>query len=131
LRAGLRFRYLGERPAFDQASPEYQQFTARTIMGRPNPDYDPRRVIAQGYFILDAYVAYRWRFLEAAITIQNLLNSTWREAQLGNRSCTFNETFASANPNCSATSNLRAGVVDVHFTPGIPFNPQFTLKAFF
>jgi outer membrane receptor protein involved in Fe transport len=157
LRGGLRFRYLGPRPVFDEASPEYQYFTARRLRdGRPNPDYDPSRVTAQGWFVVDAYAAWRWRFLELALTIQNLLNTTWREAQLGNRSCTHDEVYNPANPNYAGSGNrlsdgtyvnrcgigyavdraaggmsTRSGVVDVHFTPGVPFNPQLTLKLFF
>jgi len=157
VRAGLRFRYLGERPAFDETSPEYQYFTSKTLPnGQPNPDYDPSRVIAQGYFILDAYISYRWRFLEFSAAVQNLLNSTWREAQFGNRSCTFDEVYNPANPNYSGSGNklsdgtyanrcgigyavdpraggmnTRSGVVDVHYTPGVPFNLQLTLKAYF
>ena len=88
VRAGLRVRYLGERPAFDETSPEYLYFTSKTRSGKPNPDYDPSRVTAQGYTILDAYVSYRWRFLEASLAVQNLLDAGWREAQFGNRSCT-------------------------------------------
>ncbi len=157
VRAGLRFRFLGERPAYDETSPEYQYFTARTLPdGRPNPDYDPGRVTAQGYFILDAYVAYRWRFLELAATAQNLLNSQWREAQFGNRSCTRDEVYNPQNPSYAGSgnqladgtyvnrcglgyaadpraggANTRSGVVDLHYTPGVPLNLQFTLKAFF
>jgi TonB family protein len=154
IRGGLRFRYLGARPAFDETSPEYQYFTSKTLPdGRPNPDYDPSRVIAQGYFILDMYGAYRWRFLEASFAIQNLLNSTWREAQFGNRSCTRDEVYNPANKNYAGSGNMlsdgtyvdrcglayanvngqnqRSGVVDVHFTPGVPFNLQLTLKAYF
>ncbi len=149
VRAGLRFRYLGDRPAFDETSPEYHYFTSKTLSnGQPNPDYDPSRVTAQGYFILDAYVSYRWRFLEASLSVQNLLNSTWREAQFGNHSCTKDETYNPANPSYSGSGNMlsdgsyvnrcgivygaqRSGVTDVHFTPGVPINLQLTLKAYF
>jgi hypothetical protein len=150
IRAGLMFRYLGERPAFDTTSAEYEYYTSKNWNGAPNPDYNPARVTAQGYFILDAYVAYRWRWLELAAAAQNLLNSTWREAQFGNRSCTHDEVFNPANPNYSgsgnmlsdgsfanrcgiayAPSNTRAGVADVHFTPGVPLNLQLTIRAYF
>jgi TonB family protein len=137
IRGGLRFRYLGERPAFDEASPEFRQYGTRTLNdGSPNPDYAPERVNAQGYFIVDAFAAYRWRFLEAQVAIQNLFNSDWREAQFGNASCTRDEAFNPANPNysvCGVTlaQAARTGVADVHFTPGVPFNLQFTLKAYF
>jgi TonB family protein len=149
VRAALRFRALGARPAFDEASPEYQYFTSKTLAnGQANPDYDPSRVTAQGWFVLDAYVAYRWRFLEAMASVQNLANTQWSEAQFGNRSCTKDETYNPANPNYAGSGNLlsdgsfvdrcgvvygaaRSGVPDVHFTPGVPFNLQLTLKAYF
>lgn len=157
LRAGLRFRFLGARPAFDEASAEYQYFTSKTLPnGQPNPDYDPSRVTASGYLVFDAYAAYRWRALELSVSIQNLLNSSWREAQFGNRSCTYDETYNAANPNYAGSGNVmadgsyanrcgiayqndpnaggantRSGVVDVHETPGVPLNIQLTLKAFF
>ncbi len=149
----MRFRYLGARPVFDETSPEYQYFTAKTWDGRPNPDYDPSRVIAQSWFIVDLYAAYRWRFVEVGLSVQNLLNSTWRESQLGNRSCTFDETYNPANPYYAGSGNklsdgtfanrcgigfaqangvnTRSGVVDVHYTPGVPFNPQLTVRLFF
>ena len=156
LRGGLRFRYLGDRPAFDESSPEYQYFTHKTINGKPNPDYDPARVTAQGYFIMDAYASYRWRWMELSAAVQNLLNSTWREAQFGNSSCTRDETYNTRNPNYAGSgnqlsdgslvnrcgvgyavtpaaggANTRTGVVDVHFTPGVPVNLQLTAKAYF
>ena len=80
------------------------------------------------------YGAYRWRFLEAQFAIQNLFNSDWREAQFGNRSCTHDEAYNPSNANyavCGVTQPTRPGVADVHFTPGVPFNLQFTLKAYF
>jgi TonB family protein len=153
IRGGLRIRYVGERPAFDESSPEYKFFTSRTLPdGNPNADYDPARVIAQASFVVDTYAAYRWRWLELAFAIQNLLDSSWREAQVGNRSCTRDETYNASNPNYGGSGNLladgsyanrcgiayatpagntRSGVVDVHYTPGVPFNLQLTLKAYF
>lgn len=164
IRAGLRFRMLGDRPAFDETSPEYQHFTSRSLPnGQPNPDYDPSRVTAKGYFILDAYVSYRWtlatpavKAVEASISAQNILNASWREAQFGNRSCTRDETYNPASPNYSGSGNqlsdgtyanrcgigyamdpkaggmnTRSGVADVHYTPGVPLNLQFTIKALF
>ena len=149
LRGRLGVRYLGPRPAFDEASPEYQYFTSKTLSnGMANPDYDPSRVTTEGYTVVDASVAYRWRFLEASLAVQNLLDTQWREAQFGNRSCTYDETYNSMNPNYSGSGNRladgtyadrcgirygagRSGVVDVHYTPGVPLDLQLTLKAYF
>jgi outer membrane receptor protein involved in Fe transport len=126
IRAGLRIRYLGARPAFSTSDPVYIDLNAR----------DPRRVNTAPFFVVDLYAAYRWRFLEASVGIQNLLNSDFREAQFGNTSCTRDETFNPANPNyalCGASlpPDQRPGVPDVHYTPGVPINLQFTLKAYF
>ena len=64
--------------------------------------------------------------------VQNLFNSTWREAQFGNSSCTRAES-AVPDPTapCSASNPMRTGIADVHFTSGVPFNLQFTAKAYF
>ncbi|HZS40583.1 MAG TPA: TonB-dependent receptor [Polyangia bacterium] len=124
VRGGLRFRYLGARPAFDENSAEYRQFAAS----------DPSRVNTQSYFIVDLYGAYRWSFLEGSLAIQNLFDSTWREAEFGNHSCTHDETYNPASPHfaeCGVSQPSRPGVADVHFTPGVPINLQFTLKAYF
>ena len=70
VRGGLRFRYLGDRPAFDEASPEYRYFTSKTLAnGQPNQDYDPTRVMAQGYLIFDAYVSYRYEIASPSLSL--------------------------------------------------------------
>jgi outer membrane receptor protein involved in Fe transport len=94
----------------------------------------PGRVTAKGYFIVDFYGAYRYRWFEVGVTIQNLLDSEWREAQFGNFSCTRDEAQSPTNPNyrqCGITVASRTGVPDVHYTPGVPFNLQVTMKAYF
>jgi TonB family protein len=163
-RGGVRFRFLGERPAFDEASPEYRYFTSKTLPdGRPNPDYDPSRVTAEGYLVVDAYIAYRLELdlpfakaIEASVSVQNLFDAKWREAQFGNASCTRDETMNPNNPRFAGSGNpladgravdrcgisfaadptnggksTRSGVADVHFTPGVPLNVQLTLRALF
>ena len=114
---------------------------------------DPSRVTAQGYFLVDAFVGWRWRFLEASLAVQNLFNSQWREAQFGNASCTRDEVNNPMNPNFAGGGGMfgdgtpvnrcgykpgdmawnatRSGVIDVHYTPGVPINLQLTLKAYF
>ena len=120
-----------------ESSPKYQQYGRRTLSdGSPNPDYAPARVEAQGWFIVDAFAAWRWRFLEGQLAVQNLFNSDWREAQFGNASCTRDEVHNPLDANygaCGATlpPAARVGVADVHFTPGVPINLQLTLKAYF
>ena len=72
-----------------------------------------------------------WRWLEAGFSMQNLFDSDWREAQIGNHSCTRGETNDTNHALCGAGQPVRPGVADVHFTPGVPFNLQVTLRTFF
>jgi TonB family protein len=125
-RGGLRFRYLGARPAFAERSDEYQALAAS----------DPARVNTQAYVVVDLYGAYRYRWMEAGVSIQNLFDARWREAQFGNHSCVRDEVDDRANPNyavCGASlpAGQRVGVADVHYTAGVPFNLQLTVKAYF
>jgi hypothetical protein len=78
----------------------------------PRPANDSNTLTADGYFILDLVAAEtigRWRF---GLTIDNLLDSAWREAQ-------FAET--------SRLPGEPAPVEDVHFTPGTPFVAYLTV----
>ena len=58
LKASMRYRYLGHRPA--------------------NEDYS---LTAEGYFLLDAVISYTRKKVEFKLTGENLLNSKWKEAQ--------------------------------------------------
>ncbi len=126
LRARLGMRYLSGNPMFDTNSAEYIALAAT----------HPNQVIGQSYTIFDLSGNYRVSWFEAGFNIQNLFNATWREAQFGNESCTHDEVYNPKNANyslCGITvpSAQRTGVPDVHFTPGVPFNLQVTLKAYF
>ena len=83
LSSSFEMRYLGDRPADEE-----RQFTAR------------------GYTLLNWTGRYRYRNLEAFLSIENLANVHWREAQFA---------FTSRLPGEPAQ-----GVADVHFTPGTP-----------
>jgi outer membrane receptor protein involved in Fe transport len=141
LRAGLRLRYLGPRPAVDESSPDWARYGDRR-----SPDYDPSRVVAEGWFLVDLYAAYRWRWLEGALGVQNLFDAHWRESQVANHSCTWDEAHDPGNPRYAghaladgsaldrcgvAFGASRSGVADVHFTPGVPLQLQLTINAYF
>ncbi|MCB0678577.1 MAG: TonB-dependent receptor, partial [Saprospiraceae bacterium] len=79
----LRYRLLADRPA--------------------NEDYS---LTAEGYFLLDLLVNYRRGPWEAALTVQNLLDRSWEEAQFATTSRLFDEPEA---------------IEEIHFTPGHPF----------
>lgn len=84
LNGSLRYRYLGDRPANEDNS-----------------------VVARGYFLTDAVVNFTRKKFEFGLTVQNVLNRAWNEAQFDTESRLANEA---------------APVSEIHFTPGTPFN---------
>lgn len=86
IEGALRYRYLGDRPANEDNS-----------------------VVAQGYFIGNAVLAYRIKGLRIFAQLENMLNAEWSEAQFDTESRLFNEG---------------APVSEIHFTPGNPLNVQ-------
>ena len=79
-------------------------FEMRYLGGRPaDPD---RTAVAQGYTLFNWTTRYRYRDFEAFLSIENLTDTRWREAQF---------FFTSRLPGEPA-----AGVADIHFTPGNP-----------
>lgn len=89
LQAGMRYRYLADRPANEDNS-----------------------LVAAGYFLIDAQAHWTplWKKGAAPCTfflsIQNALNTEWKEAQFETTSRLFDEA---------------APVTEIHMTPGSPF----------
>jgi CarboxypepD_reg-like domain/TonB-dependent Receptor Plug Domain len=81
--ASLRYRFMGTRPASE--------------------DYS---VIAKGYFLIDAVANYKYKKFDFSVTMENLLNQQWKEAQFNTESRLFNEANS---------------VSEIHYTPGSPF----------
>jgi len=106
--AGLRGRFLGERPA--------------------NED---RTIEASGYFLLDLVGTYRWRNVQLSLQLLNLTNTEWREAQFDDDTCLANEL--GTQPGCLAKprKNPGAGIEDIHFTAGNPFAVVGGVQLFF
>jgi outer membrane receptor protein involved in Fe transport len=75
---------------------------------------------AQGYFVVDVTGAYRWRFFEIALSIQNLFDAVYREAQFANTSQVRRPPYNETVP-----------VNDIHFTPGNPLGVYATVTLFF
>ena len=80
---GIRYRYLGDRAANEDNS-----------------------IIAEGYTVLDANINYNWKKFTLGITLENLFNTEWNEAQFATESRLNNEPES---------------VEEIHFTPGTPF----------
>ena len=74
-------------------------------------------VIPEGYTVFDLTAGYRWRFLELLLSVQNLFNATWREAQ-----------FATVS---RLPGEPPAGVNDINYTPGAPINVTATGIVYF
>ena len=94
---------------------------ARWVGSRPATT-DPNGLQAQGYLILDLTLAYRWRSLEVGLVVENVLDSTWCEAQFANSS------YVAGRDD---PSRRGAGVLDIHFTPGNPINARATVALYF
>ncbi|MDP4245892.1 MAG: TonB-dependent receptor plug domain-containing protein [Bacteroidota bacterium] len=93
LNGGISYRYMGDRPA--------------------NEDYS---LVAQGYFVTDLTANYTCRHYEVGVEIQNLFNTTWREAQF------------------EVVSRLRGEsqpVDDISISPGTPFFGRLKFAVFF
>ena len=69
-------------------------------------------VVAQGYFVSDMNVNYNRPFWSFGISVENLFNTQWREAQFDTESKLTGETDA---------------VSEIHFTPGVPFTLRSAL----
>ncbi len=93
LSASLRYRYLGGRPANED----------NTVRALP-------------YFVVDAVLAYTRPRYQFGLTVQNLLNVDWNEAQYAT------ETQLRGEP---------APVTERTFTPGTPFNLRANASIFF
>ncbi len=93
LNGSLRYRYLDDRPANEDNS-----------------------VIAKGYLLMDGLINYTKSKFEVGISIENMLNAKWNEAQFDTESRMLNE----AQP-----------VSEIHFTPGTPFFTKLHVSFFF
>jgi outer membrane receptor protein involved in Fe transport len=93
LNGSLRYRYLDDRPANEDNS-----------------------LTAEGYFLIDAVVKYSRPKYEIGISVENILNRAWKEAQFDTESRLANEASA---------------VSEIHFTPGSPFFLRASVAYFF
>ncbi|MBZ0232019.1 MAG: TonB-dependent receptor, partial [Deltaproteobacteria bacterium] len=88
--AAVRFRGIGDRPANDDGS-----------------------LTAEGYGLVDVVAQHTLGKTTLGISIENLLDADWREAQFADES------------RVAPTTDL---VEDVHFTPGAPLTALVTIS---
>ena len=96
---------------------------------------------AQGVYLLDAFVSYRYRFIELGLSVENLTNAAYRSAQFATTSRLRTDAPNDAPPPPDACpSGTRAqtdgrgffsGCEDIHFTPGTPINIQARATVYF
>lgn len=92
---GISYRYIKNRPANEDNS-----------------------IVAKGYCIVDAAVNYTKPKYEIGISLENIGNVKWNEAQFATTSRLQNEPLGSS-------------VTELHFTPGTPFFMKAKLAVFF
>jgi outer membrane receptor protein involved in Fe transport len=85
------------------------------------PANEDRTLTAQGYYLLDLIAKYRWRNLEGSLSLLNLTDTDWREAQFTDTSCVRREVgravgcvAAPGKQNAHPTEPKQ----DIHFTRG-------------
>ncbi|NIJ51789.1 TonB-dependent receptor [Dyadobacter arcticus] len=93
LSGSLRYRYLANRPANEDNS-----------------------IVAKGYVVADAQINYAKKRYNVGLSLQNLLNTKWKETQFATLSRLKNEIEP---------------VEEIHFTPGTPFFAKLSLTLFF
>ncbi len=88
--------------------------TYRYIKSRPaNED---NTIIAKGYFLMDGSINYTKPKYEIGLSVENMFNVDWNEAQFATESRLKNET---------------AAVTELNFTPGTPIFAKLKLSLFF
>jgi hypothetical protein len=102
-------RIMGQGGATVLRGPAFVSLRARGIGDRPGNDTGT--LTAQGYLIFDLIAGRTFGKLDLNLTINNLLNSDWREAQFADTSAVV--------PGGPAMEQM-------HFTPGIPLTATAT-----
>ena len=105
LSAAIRIKWLDDRPA--------------------NED---RSLQARGYWLVDLFLRYRWRNIEASVDVLNLGNTDWRETQFLTDSCVRQEV--GVDPRCPASGG-GSGVSDINFVSGYGVNVRGGVTVFF
>jgi len=80
------------------------------------PANEDNSVVAQGYSVFDASIAYSFLNYRIQLTAENVFNTNWNEAQFDTESRLLNETEP---------------VSELHFTPGTPLNVKMKVEYHF
>jgi outer membrane receptor protein involved in Fe transport len=91
------------------------------------PATEDRFLTAEGFTRLDATLGYQHERFELNLSVENLLDTDWREAQFANVSRLPNEASAADCPAGTRPAEEDGnflGCEDLHFTPGAPIHLQ-------
>ena len=141
--ASLRMRHIGTRPG-NQFTPDDYLDPANPALGHviqcnPTLDADSNDplasrcyLIADGYSVFDAVLAFETPRYSVSLIGENVTNSVYREAQFGNvsqvrRLLGGRTAGANGQPFVPETH----GVQDIHYTPGNPFGLSASVSLFF
>ena len=80
------------------------------------PANEDNSIIAEGYFVSDINLNYRYGSVSLGVSVENLLDSDWEETQFATESRLRNEV---------------SSVEEIHFTPGTPRFIKATLQYSF
>lgn len=83
---------------------------------KSRPANEDNSIVAKGYFVTDAVINYAKPNYEIGLSIENLFNTEWNEAQFATQSRLKDEP---------------APVTELNFTPGTPFFPRLRFVVFF
>jgi len=83
---------------------------------KDRPANENNSITAKGYFLLDGSFNYTQPKYEIGLSLENILNVDWNEAQFATTSQLKNETTP---------------VTELNFTPGTPFFFKAKLAVFF
>jgi hypothetical protein len=89
---------------------------------------------AEGFYRLDASAAWEGERFGLDLSIENLTNTRWRQAQFATVSRLAGEADAGSCPAGTRAVEDGAsflGCEDINFTPGWPFHLMLTAKAYF
>jgi outer membrane receptor protein involved in Fe transport len=102
-------RWMGSGGATLHGDKQFVALRARGIGDRPGND--DGTLTAEGYLIFDLVAGRKFGGMDLNLTVNNLLNTEWREAQFAEES------------RVTPTSDL---VEQMHFTPGLPLTATLT-----
>jgi outer membrane receptor protein involved in Fe transport len=128
LSGALRLRHLGDRPATEwRLSDGVPHCSARLDASNESVAC---ALVAEGYTVADLQIGWESTRWAASLTLENLTNAVYREAQFGSDSRVLDLPHARTTSASGAVWKPEPHPVrDLHYTPGSPLSIMATLTA--